>query len=119
MPDEVTRLLGIAPTDAHAKGDATDTGRGRTSSALTGVWALTAAPNDVLDAQVRELLEATTPDLAVWRDVTSRFRADIFIGVVITEGHEGFVLSPVTLAALGERGIELDLDLYAATEDDD
>lgn len=51
--------------------------------------------------------------------MTSRFRADIFIGVVITEGHEGLVLSPVTLAALGERGIELDLDLYSATADDD
>jgi hypothetical protein len=119
VPGEITRLLGVVPTQAHAKGEPTDIGRGRTSPALTGVWALTAAPNDDLDVQVHQLLAATTADLATWRDVASRFRIDIFVGVVIVDGHEGFVLKPATLAALGERGIELDLDLYSAAEDDD
>jgi len=38
---------------------------------------------------------------------------DLFCGLFMKESSEGFSISPATLAMLGERGIELQFDIYA------
>ena len=67
-----------------------------------------------LDEQIRPLLEGLTRDLAVWLDLTSRFRADLFCGLFMAGANEGMTLRPATLSMIGERGLEIDFDIYAA-----
>ena len=78
------------------------------------MWHLEAAdqvPGD-LDSQIEDLLGRLTSDLGVWREVTSTYRTDVFCGLFMDGSNEGLSLSPSSLAALGNRGIELGLDIY-------
>jgi len=57
-----------------------------------------------------------TGDLAVWQAL-ARFRPDLFCGLFMGSSNDGVSLSPRALLALGERGIELGLDIYEADEE--
>jgi hypothetical protein len=88
---------------------------GRERVAGFGMWRLAAnhqARGDV-NAQISEILGKLSSDLASWRSLASRFRVEIFCGWFMEDGNEGISISPANLVALGERGIELDIDLYA------
>jgi len=79
------------------------------------MWSLHAGecePED-LDSQVQEILGDLTADLSVWADLAQRFEIDLFCGLFMKVANEGVLLAPATLMALGERGIALDLDIYA------
>jgi hypothetical protein len=117
-PEEVTRLLGKAPDLARRKGEVA-LAAGRERVARTGTWMLntdSSAPGD-LDRQIDELLAGTTDDLAVWRRLADRYRIDVFCGLFMKELNEGIAISPQTLQKLAERGIRLDLDIYAASKE--
>jgi hypothetical protein len=119
-PADITRLLGHAPTRGHAKGQTwTSRTTGIERVHKFGAWMLTAddaEPEDI-DAQTAALLAKLTPDLAIWREIAARFEIDLFCGLFMEESNEGMNLSPATLRALGERGIELALDIYASPDD--
>jgi hypothetical protein len=114
VPDKISKLLGAMPTLSRVKGE---TWRGKTESehvAKTGQWHLAAAdrqPEDV-DGQVAEILGQLTSDLDVWRDLARTFRIDLFCGWFMKGGDEGLSIAPKMMAALAERGIELDICLY-------
>ncbi|SRR5258708_176636 len=110
-PDEVTRLLGKQPDVAERKGDIRPSG----STVRRGRWSVKVrrrAPGD-LDGQIAELLAGTTEDLAVWQRLTSVCAANVFCGLFLAQENEGIDVSPQTLRLLGERGIKLQLDIYA------
>ena len=118
VPDEVSKLLGGTPTHSQRKGDAIPLKSGE-RVARGGMWRLAATdrePEDV-DAQISEILEKLTPDIESWRSLAGRFRVNLFCGWFMEEGNEGLSISPANLVALGERGIELDLDIYASSDD--
>lgn len=113
-PDEVTALLGRPPTRGARTGEPTRRTRaGAAVPARTGIWLLKAPPRRPgnLDAQVAELLGGPTSDLAVWRDLGGRYKGDLFCGLFMEESNEGLTLSARALQVLGERGLELDLDI--------
>ena len=115
-PEEITRLLGRPPDLARRKGEIIHA-EGRERVASTGAWIVntdSSAPAD-LDRQVDELLAGTTSDLAVWRRLADRHRIDVFCGLFMKEPNERIAISPQTLRKLAERGIELDLDIYATS----
>ena len=117
-PEEVTRLLGRKPDLARRKGEVV-LAAGRERVAQTGTWMVntdSSSPGD-LDRQVGALLAGTTDDLAVWRRLADRYRVDVFCGLFMREANEGTTISPRTLQKLGERGIELNLDLYATSHE--
>ena len=114
-PDEVTRLLGKQPLAAERRGEIFRT-RSRERVARQGAWRVEVerrGPGD-LDGQIAELLAGTTEDLAVWRHLTAKYWAEIFCGLFLKEYNEGICVSARTLQMLGERGINLDLDIYSA-----
>ncbi len=74
------------------------------------------SPGD-LDGQVSELLALMTDDLAAWQQLTTQFSADIFCGLFLDETNQGIVLNPLTLLALGARGLKLGLDIYGLEPD--
>jgi hypothetical protein len=114
IPEEITQLLGCAPTRAEQKGQPIHISSGGERTVRTGGWRLEApdCEPENLDQQVAWLLDRLTNDLSVWRNLTRQYRVDLFCGLFMYTGDEGLTLSPATLAALGERGVELGLCLY-------
>jgi hypothetical protein len=122
VPEEITALLGVSPTDAVVKGQEI-VGRktGRVRIAKSGLWRLHAAdrePED-MDGQIQEILSQMTADLAIWKSIASRFQIDLFCGLFLRVSNEGLTLSPESLYALGARGIEMGLDIYSGDDDDE
>ncbi len=117
-PEEVSLLLGAQPTHAQRKGQELPSKVG-VRKAKFGHWRLHAKetePED-LDAQVAEILGQLTSSIEVWEGLASRYRVDLFCGWFMKESNEGVCISPSTLQALGERSIELGLDIYAPNTD--
>lgn len=118
VPDEVSALLGVVPTEAHAKGEAItsrSTGNARTSN--TGSWLLRASrrePED-LEGQVFEILDALPGDPGVWGQLR-RFDPHFFCGLFLASGNDGLRLSARALLALGQRGIGIELDIYGSND---
>lgn len=122
IPDEITALLGVSPTDAHVKGQEL-VGRktGRVRIAKSGMWRLEASdrePED-MEGQIREILDQTSGDLGVWQRIGKKYQVDLFCGLFLGGSNEGLTLSPQSLRALGERGIELGLDIYSGEDEDE
>lgn len=119
-PEHVTALLGATPTRAERKGQEIPSTDGRPPRvARFGQWrmeASTSQPSDI-NAQVKQLLAVLTKDISVWRNLTGQYKTDIFCGWFMNESNEGEDINPETLAALGERGISLALDIYAPDND--
>lgn len=116
IPGEITALLGADPSKAQTKGDQLIGPKtGRVRIAKSGMWCLYASerqPGD-LDSQVQELLGQLTTDLRIWADLAQRFDIELFCGWFMESTNEGVSVLPYTLVTLGERGIQLDLDIYA------
>ena len=121
IPEEISRRLGCTPTVSQKKGDVIVGKRsGAKRTARTGMWSLHATdhePED-LEAQIGELLSKVTSELAVWRDVVHKYREDLFCGLFTGSGNDGLSLSPDSLLVLGQRGIELALDIRGGVTDD-
>lgn len=114
-PIELTQLLGGEPTYAIKKGELHTYSPNRPPRvARTGMWRLSSeyGEGDQLDSQVANILAALTSDLAAWADLVRRFEVDMFCGVWLDEGNQGLALTSQTLLMLGQRGIELNLDIY-------
>lgn len=110
-PEEVSRLLGAAPSASSRKGDVLRSGR----PAQRGSWLRSArpqAPGD-LDAQIVEVFRGLTEDVSVWQAMTARYRADVFCGLFMREGNEGVALSPGVVAMLAQRNVAIGFDIYS------
>jgi Domain of unknown function (DUF4279) len=119
VPAEITRLLGAPPTKAETKGqEIVGDVTGHRRIAKSGMWRLCAADREPenMHEQIQELLSQLTSDLSVWQKVADTFDIDLFCGVFMGDTNDGLVLSPKSLVALGQRHIELQLDIYAPTE---
>lgn len=113
-PDEVWTLLAYAPTHAQRRGDHIQT-KGGVRMPTFGTWRLAATdkgPENV-DSQISELFGKCTSDLGSRRSRADRFRVNLFCRWFSEQGNEGLSVSPSNLAALGERRIELEIDIYA------
>jgi hypothetical protein len=119
-PDELTHLLGGTPTLRRRTSDTINV-RGRADRfAKTGTWQLEAEPARPgdLDRQTKAIFGRLTDDLAVWKDLTMRFQADVYCGLFMRESNEGLRLAPDTLLALASRGLVLEWDIFAPRQAD-
>lgn len=118
-PQEITVLLGSEPSSSYSKGEElVGKKTGRVRIAPFGFWCKNAKkrePED-LDGQIDEILSQLNDDLGVWADVSKRFDVNLFVGLFLDEGNEGCVLSADSIAKLGNRAIELQLDIYDGRE---
>jgi len=120
IPEDVSKLLGCEASATerlgqHIVGPRTGTVR----VARTGLWRLQATrmePED-LSGQIDELLGKLTSDMRAWATIRETCRIDLFVGLFMNSGNNGLSVSPAHLLALGERGIELGLDVYDHSED--
>lgn len=114
VPEQISALLGGRPTVSYHKGqERVGSHTGVVRIAKTGSWRLSAVdrkPED-LEAQIFEILEQLTQDLAVW-DSLARYQPDLFCGVFMGSGNDGTSISAKALLSMGQRGITLGLDIY-------
>jgi len=113
-PDELTGLLGCAATSSAAQGGTWVTPSGAERPAKTGWWHLQIEPADGCDfnLQIARLFEMLTPDCETWRDLSARYGGNLFVGVFLGSSNEGLSVDPGMAAAIGERGLQLQLDIY-------
>jgi hypothetical protein len=118
-PDAVSALLGCVPTSACRKGDI-HRGKKYDRVEKQGRWllALDHVRGVRLDDLINQVLDRLTNDLAVWRTLTDRYKVDLFCGVQLELWNRGLGLSPGTLLRIGERGLELGIDIYYVGEPD-
>ncbi|WP_417307861.1 DUF4279 domain-containing protein [Devosia sp.] len=116
VPEDITGLLGRPPDFSYRSGERIPLPNGRVGAIQRhGLWSIKSAvarPGN-LDAQIVELLRAVTEDLAVWGQLTSQFKVDLFCGLFIADGNQGLTISASSLLELGRRGIELEFDVYS------
>jgi ribosomal protein L19 len=118
VPDALTSALGKAPTKSTTKGEIiTIKATGRTRVARSGSWLYSVErrePGD-LDGQIKELFDALTADLSVWRALAAKYKPDLFVGLFLKESNEGIEISAECLDILSSRGVSLSLDIYGPT----
>ena len=119
-PAEISALLGAKPTESWKKGDKlVGKSLGHIRIAKTGMWRLSASrkePED-LDCQIQEILGVLSQDLEVWIGLRSRYKPDIYCGIFMGSGNDGLPISADALLMMGSRGIDLNLDIYDASDD--
>lgn len=115
-PAELSQRLGAEPTVCHRKGDSIPNIQQETSR--TGSWLLAGErqSKSSLEAQINSLLDRLTDDLDVWRDLTGRYKADLFCGLWSEAWNRGVALSPQLVARIAERGLSIGFDVYFVDE---
>jgi hypothetical protein len=119
VPDKISRMLGSEPTDSQRKGDEIlGQSSGQVRIARTGMWILEARTREPEDlcGQIDEILGKLTNDLDVWAHIRRSSSLDLFCGLFMGSGNDGVSLPSKHLQALGERGIELALNVYDSTD---
>lgn len=117
IPDEITALLGREPTRSDIKGEPRHTPYLLPDQVLlsrTGSWRLDfkrRRPGD-LDGQIAEILDPLTKDLEIWKELSQKYRMDMFCGLWLESYNEGIGLSVETLKLLSDRYIFIDFDIY-------
>ena len=118
-PKDISRILGCEGTTMYSKGDfRTNIKTGKKIEWQTGHWSLSAKvcePGDV-DSQVVEIFNCLTMDMSVWVELSDKYYVELFCGLFMKQESEGIGISSKSMAVLGERGIELFLDIYDGTE---
>ncbi|MGO4263148.1 DUF4279 domain-containing protein [Lysobacter sp. TAB13] len=121
IPDELSHALGAQPSFSHLKGDTivVNTRTGAARIAKTGTWHLKVeqrTPGD-LDEQIDELFAQLSHDPALWASLQSRFELDLYCGLFMDTRNDSSEISPRNMRLLGERGIELLLEIYDPTRE--
>ena len=117
---EVSRLIGREPSLAYEK-DQTFEVRGRVHTRKSGLWLVRVPGSEPenLDAQIRALLESVSDSPDVWQLLHDRYRVDVFCGLFLGQGNEGFELDPSTLAALAHRNLTVGFDIYGPEQSEE
>jgi hypothetical protein len=117
-PNEITRILGLAPTHGHRRGDR----RGPKSPPATmGFWgygvdskAPDEAAGDPADLVLGRLLDRLPSDPALWARLVQQYRVRIFFCIGFEGYNQGFGLSARNIQRAAALGVPLDFDLYAS-----
>jgi hypothetical protein len=111
-PAEITRLLGCEPSEAARTGENLRRSNG-TFTVRQGFWRLRSerSETDIAD-QLLALLARLSSDLSVWRELTDRYRADLFCGLFLSTRNRGIEFSPELLQRVSERQLTLGFDIY-------
>jgi hypothetical protein len=114
-PDEISRLLGCAPSRAHRRGDARRSG----PPWHEGAWLLSVEGKSPTgpDELVRLLLARLPVDDGLWADLRSRFRLRLGFGIFTERWNRGFELSADAVRRINTLGAGLGFDIYADLED--
>jgi hypothetical protein len=119
--DFLTQLLGVGPTSSAERGDQVEF-RGETVEHETGAWVhhLEVPPDTEMGSAIESLLAVFPDDTTLWEELTSAYTVDVHCVVLLERERQSTAVDSDVLAALGRRGLTLDLELRApgASRDD-
>lgn len=120
-PEEITTLLGVAPTAAWERGAALLNRDGTVRrTTKSGRWSLSLQPADTEEWEVNEALALMIgrlqADEGVWRDIASRAGVSLCVSVFLEIANQGVSIEPAVLRWLADRDITLEFDIYTADE---
>src|SRR5262245_1846363 len=118
-PNEVTRLMGRAPTRSQRKGQPVLDASGQVKRvARTGSWLLDyqLSPEATIAEGIESLLAGLPNDKELWATLGRRHRADLLCYVFIRGVNQGFNLSPQVMEMLAARGVELGVDIFCGPD---
>ena len=106
-PESISSQLGSTPTDSCRMGDLHRTGR---ANEVTGRWVLKTERAAVpVTESLMQLFSRLTNDLTVWKFLTQRYQSDLRCHLIAKRWNRGMTLPPQLLAAIEDRGLELDI----------
>lgn len=85
------------------------------SEATKQGWRLSSPASEPADpnAQVQSIFARVTADLGIWRQLSSRYKVDLFCGLFLERPNRGVSLTPETMSEVSARGVSLGFDIYA------
>lgn len=119
VPDELTALIGVEPTRAHAKGDRHTGKDGREyARRRIGMWQLRAPEaSESFESRVFDLLSHLPSPGSVWEAINQQFESDLSVGYFMERTNEELLVTAKVVNALAARGIALYLDIYDPAKD--
>jgi len=117
IPDEISEVLGSAPTKSHVKGEHLRTTKsGEMKFAKFGMWNLKAsrAEPENINHQINEILTKLTTDIPIWLALSKKYKIELFCGLFMQTENDGLSISPLILTEIGSRNIELSFDIYSS-----
>lgn len=113
-PDEISRVLGCAPTKSARKGAAANSDL---RIAKTGRWSLTVKsrdldPDSTFEDILLHFLGKLPSDPDLWTSLTKNFNVGIFCGLILEAYNQGFGISTALRKMLAERNLKIGFDLY-------
>lgn len=115
-PDEITRLLGASPTDAWRKGDVNPWSG---FPKLTGSWSIkTERSTGDVEEHLTELVAGLSSHPAVWKALTSRYRADLYCGFFLAGLGHGISMTPKLHRLLADRNLDILFNIYCEYDHD-
>ena len=116
-PDEISRLLGCAPSASHRRGDPRPSG----PSWPRGAWLLSVEGKSPMGPEelVHLLLARLPTDETLWSGLRRRFRMQLSFGICTERWNRGFELSPDAIRRIEALGAGVDFDIYANLEEAD
>lgn len=120
VPENISRLLRIEPSDSAAKGSQFTSRSGKTRTARTGLWILSTEfhiESTNLEDHIEWLMDQMEPAGVIPTDLPGVSWGDVFCYWLSATGHGGPELSPDLLARLGKLRLKLGLDIYFAHSD--
>ena len=118
-PDAVSALLNSPPTRSYRKGETISGVRSR-RVAPTGMWILHGSEEGEggLEERISRLLDSVSAEPASWAAL-ALYHKNVFCGLHLAAWNRGVSLSAGLMQRLAERGLALDLDIYASGEKDE
>ncbi len=112
QPEEIGSALGLKATHTYLKGELLSPAHA--SVRQESGWLLQSPLSNRSDMveHLKWLLDSLEPKRDVIRELSGKYRVDLFCGFASMNGQGGFTLDSVTLARLAELGVPLGLDLY-------
>lgn len=69
-----------------------------------------------LEKKIDALLSWFTDDITVWKELSWKYRGEIFCGLFLDGWNRGFELSAELLKKLSERNLLISFDIYSPTD---
>lgn len=112
-PVRITSLLKVQPTTSCRKGDCR-LGKPAVFE-RTGVWLLDCGGgSETAENQIRALFAKLPANPDVWNELSLLYSAGIKIHLSLARWCRVTILSSDVIALIAERGLKLNLDIYAA-----
>jgi len=121
VPEQLTALLGCKPSLCQSKGEVFPVTRGRKERiAPIGVWILDAPDRDSgsLSEQIERLFADLNLDPEVWSELHKRYDVSVICGIFMQSGIEGGDISPTASRMLADKGVRLQIDVYAGDSEE-